>query len=246
MASLLKTLAIAAGAGVAFGICTTAGSRRASRGYQSRPVRNVDVLEIEPLLDRLETIERRLEDEAAKPAAVHAADLATRLSAQDTEIERLRALVDIRAVEIEQRLEAEIDNRHAHALSTIEKTVELKVAERIALIERTLLEQSASIDTLRERARDTDANLKRLITAIETLCERTQPLAAATPPVPVPGPVVVAFEKHLAEAQLKQEEPVPEFRSKIFLEPDAPKRPRFPLARIFGMIALVALTSILR
>ena len=39
---------------------------------------------------------------------------------------------------------------------------------------------------------------------------------------------------------------MPVFKSKIFLEPDAPKKPRFPLARIFGMIALVVLTQILR
>jgi hypothetical protein len=243
MPSILKTLAIAAGAGVAFGICTNAGSRRAPRRPEYRPLTNGDVLDIEPLLDRLETIERRFDSGVATPEVAHVSELTSRLNAQDAEIDRLRALVDIRAIEIEQRLEAEIEARHQYALATIEKTVEVKVSERIAAIERTLLDQSASIDTLRERAQDTDLNLKRLITAIEKLCERTPQQVTAAP---TPGPVVVPFEAHLAEERHKQEEPMPVFKSKIFLEPDAPKKPRFPLARIFGMIALVVLTQILR
>ena len=252
MASILKTFAIAAGAGVAFGLCTTvAGNRRTTRRLSPAPG---DVLDIEPLLDRLETIERRID--SAKPAAP-VSDLTSRIDAQEVEIERLRALVDIRAVEIERRLGAEIEERSRQALASIEQTVEIKVSERIAAIERTLLEQSASIESLRDRALDTDANLKRLITAIERLCERTQPVGVSVPvPAPAsgpgplvasgPGPVVVPFESHLTEARQRQEAaPPPEFRSKIFMEEETPKRPRFPLARLFGMLALVVLTQFL-
>jgi hypothetical protein len=241
MASILKTFAIAAGAGVAFGICTTAvGTNRPARRRE-----HADVVDIEPLLDRLENLERRFE--SSKPA-VPVTELASRIDAQEAEIERLRVLVDARATEIEQRLGAEIEERNKAALDSIEKTVELKVSERIAAIERTLMEQSASIESLRDRAIDTDANLKRLIGAIERLCERTQPIAAPAPPPvpqPVPGPTVVPFESHLAEARAKQEEkPAPaDFRSAIFKEEE--KKSRFPLARIFGMVALVVITQFL-
>jgi hypothetical protein len=216
MASIFKTFAIAAGAGVALGLCTTAvGSRRSARRA------GADVLDIEPLLDRLETIERRFE---SVKTTVPVADLKSRIDAQEAEIERIRTLVDVRAAEIEMRLGTEIENRNKQALQTIEKTVELKVSERIAAIERTLTEQSASIEALRDRALDTDANLKRLITAIERLCENTQAASIAAPaPAAAPGPI-----------------PVP----RIFREEEA-RKSRFPLARLFGMIALVVVTQLL-
>jgi hypothetical protein len=202
-------------------------------------------------------MERRFEAvQATKAVPVDVSQLTSRLEAQEVEIDRLRSLVDVRSTEIEQRLEAEIDRRHAHAMATIEKTVELRVSERIAAIERSLADQSASIDSLRERAEDTDSNLKRLIAAIERLCERTQPIIAEPVPVPapaggpgpnmLPGPHIVPFESHLAEARLKQEDAASEFRAKIFKEPEPePRKQRFPLARIFGMLALVLIPQLL-
>jgi len=266
MASIFKTLAIAASAGVAVGICTTTANRRAVRITEARrpetrtPESRNDVLDIEPLLDRLETLERRFELAAssvsfAEPSGVQVSELTSRIDAQEAEIERLRSLVDVRAADIEQRLRAEMAERQKQALAGIERTVELKISERISAIERTLTEQSASIETLRERAQDTDVNLKRLIAAIERLCERTQPLqAAATAPPPIsipvpapapgPGPNVVPFETHLAEARQKQDERLPDFSQKLFVEPGKETRkPRFPLARLFGMLALVVLTQ---
>jgi hypothetical protein len=239
MASILKTLAFAAGAGVAIGICTVPAGRRA-------PLRTDDVLDIEPVLDRLESIERRYE------LAIQAK------SAQDAEIALLRQMVDTRGAEIQSRLEAEMEERHRQTLAaidaTIEKTVEFRVSERIAAIERSLGEQSVSIEALRERSSATDANLQRLIVAIEKLCERVP--APAPLPTVVPGPVLMPFEAHLRDASQRQEsrsESFPQFRSKIFREdtpePVAvtpePKKVRFPLARIFGMLALVFLTQVL-
>jgi len=268
MASILKTLAIAAGAGVAVGICTTTANRRTVvRHPDARPAQgpqhSKDILDIEPLLDRLEVLERRFATAEPFPAAAHAgvnvSELTSRIDGQEAEIERLRMLVDVRATEIEQRLAAEMRDRQIQALAIIEKTVELKVSERIAAIERTLSDQSSSIDSLRERAQETDVNLKRLISAIERLCERTQPLQAAAaangtttvsipvpPPAPGPGPNVVPFETHMAEARQKQEERLPDFSPKLFVEEGKePRRPRFPLARLFGMLALMVLTQVL-
>jgi uncharacterized coiled-coil protein SlyX len=247
MASILKTLAIAAGAGVAIGLCTTSTGRRTTR--------RDDVIDIEPLLDRLETIERRFETAVtAKPEIENGPSVVTELSrrieAQDAEIVRLREMVDTRAMEIRSRLEAEMEERHRQALATIEKTVEFRVSERIAAIERSLTEQSVSIEALRDRAQDTDANLQRLIVAIERLCERMPA------PLPAAGPVLLPFESHLRDAsrEAAHEETVPQFRSRIFQEPEPEaerdprdqKKSRFPLARIFGMIALVVVTQFLR
>jgi hypothetical protein len=241
MASILKTLAFAAGAGVAIGICTVPAGRRA-------PLRTDDVLDIEPVLDRLESIERRYE------LAIQAK------SAQDAEIALLRQMVDTRGAEIQSRLEAEMEARHRQTLAaidaTIEKTVEFRVSERIAAIERSLGEQSVSIEALRERSTATDANLQRLIVAIEKLCERVPAPAPLPLPAVAPGPVLMPFEAHLRDASQRQEsrsESFPQFRSKIFREdtpePVAvtpePKKVRFPLARIFGMLALVFLTQVL-
>jgi len=236
MASILKTFAIAAGAGVALGICTSAGTRR--RSVRPRTTEH-DVLDLEPLLDRLEAIERRVSTAAAAPpaAVVKVSELNSRIDAQEAEIERLRTLVEVRALEIEQRLGAEMNQRSQQALAEIEKTVELKVSERIAAIERSLQDQAASIESLRDHALETDTNLKRLITAIERLCERTEPLVTVAATVPAAGPVAVP--------RAKQEDEMPAFRSTIFTEEEAPKKTRFPLARIFGMIALVALTQFL-
>jgi hypothetical protein len=229
MASIVKTLAFAAGAGVAIGICTVPGGRRAPRKAEERDA----VLDIEPLLDRLESIERRYE------LAIQAK------SAQDAEIAALRQIVDAQGAEMLATIE-----------KTIEKTVEFRVSERISAIERSLTEQSVSIDALRERSTATDANLQRLIVAIEKLCERVPPPAPAPVPAVAPGPVLMPFEAHLRDANQRQEarsDSFPQFRSKIFREdtpePVAvtpePKKVRFPLARIFGMLTLVLLTQVL-
>lgn len=256
MGSLLKTLAIAAGAGVAFGLCTSAGLRRAPRSEAVRrdPVIG-DPIDISPLLDRLEAIERRFEA-AAEPAPVAVvATLTRRIDAQDAEIGRLREVVNVRTTEIHGRLEAEMEERHKRSLETIEKTVEFRVSERIAALERALGEQSASIEALRARAQETDTNLQRLIVAIERLCERTQVLQAPPPapaPTPAAGPVIVPFSAHLEEFREEEVDPATVFRSNVFRQPEpaaepepAQKKSRSALTRIFGMIAMLVLTHFL-
>jgi hypothetical protein len=67
---------------------------------------------------------------------------------------------------------------------------------------------------------------------------------------------VVPFESHLndarqeqarqEQARQKQESDIPDYRGRILREPEpAPRKSRFPLARIFGMIALVTLTQLI-
>jgi uncharacterized coiled-coil protein SlyX len=233
MGSILKTIVITAGAGVALGICTTASSRRAPRreSIRRKELNADDLIDIEPLLGRLETIERRFEAAAAPKPVVPVTELTRRIDAHDAEIERLRGLVDSRANAIQAHLEAEMDERHQRSFAALEQTVEIRISDRIAALERKLSEQSVSIDELRERAQDTDTNIKRLIVAIEKLVERTP-----IPAVQAGVPVLVPFEAHLNEARVN-EEAAAEFRPRMFQEAEPKKR--FPLARIFGMIALL-------
>ena len=249
----MKSLAIAAGAGVAIGICTSAtGGRRAPARPQvsnkdaagRHEVSSDSLIDIEPLLSRLEAIERRFDAASEPRPAVNVTELTRRIDAQDAELERLRALVDDRANSIHSELEAEMEERQQRSFAALEQKVELAIADRIAAVERKLMEHSDSIEDLRARAQDTDANLKRLILAIEKLVERTQ-LAQAPPPAPppIPSTVVVPFEAHLNEARRKEEE-IARINSRpgIFKE-EEPKKPRFPMARIFGMLALVTMVG---
>jgi hypothetical protein len=256
MASLMKSLAIAAGAGVAIGICT-ATSRRApalprisgNRTSGRHEVSSDSLIDIEPLLNRLEAVERRFEATSGTTPAVNVTQLTRRVDAQDAELERLRALVDNRANAIQSQLETEMEERHQRSFAALEQKVEITIAERIAAVERKLREHSESIDDLRARAQDTDANLKRLILAIEKLVERAQivpqlPIQAAAP---APSTVVVPFEAHLNEARRKEEE-IARINSRpgIFREKEEePKKNRFPMTRIFGMFALVAMVGAL-
>jgi hypothetical protein len=233
MPSLIRSLAFAAGAGIAIGICTTANrtankSRRATRREPVRPleVSSDQFIDIEPLLSRLETMERRFEAVSvpAPEPAVDTVELTRRLDAQDVELERLRGLVDARARAIHAQLEAEIEERHLRSIAALEHTVEVTISDRIAALERNLMNHATSIEELRDGAVDTEANLKRLIVAIEKLVERSQPAPQAA------APVLVPFEANLHEVRRQDE------------APEEPKKSRFPMARIFGMIALTVAT----
>jgi chromosome segregation ATPase len=251
MASLMKSLALAAGAGVAIGICTTASSRRAlgrdhvTRNGSSRrnEVSSDSLIDIEPLLSRLEEMERRFEAVASVKPVVNVIELTQRMDAQDAEIERLRGLVDVQANAIQTELEAEMDERHRRSYAALEQTLETAISDRIAAVERKLTDHSTSIEELRDRAQDTDANLKRLIVAIEKLVERgqaiPQPVAHATPSTG--AEVLSPFEAHLNEARRKEEAAKTD-ASRLYKE-EEPKKPRFPMARIFGMIALVVMAG---
>jgi hypothetical protein len=250
----MKSLAIAASAGVAIGICATTTSRRAparrqvtGNGTSGRhEVSSDSLIDIEPLLSRLEAMERRFEAASGPLPMVNVTELTRRIDAQDAELQRLRALVDDRGSTIQSQLEAEMEEQHRRSFAALEQKVEIAIADRIAAVERRLMEHSESINDLRARAQDTDANLKRLILAIEKLVDRTQTIPqapASVAPSPPPLPVVGPFEAQLNEARRKDEEIVKiNSRTGIFKE-EEPRKPRFPMARIFGMLALVAMVG---
>lgn len=236
MAKLFKSVMFAAGAGIAVGLCATASTRRTARRAPAIPAD--DVVRLEPLFDRLDKIETSLESAEAHRERVEQpvrAALARRVEEAESELQSLRgriadterrATAAIEAVgarlghvgnEIPALVESKVSETLTELEARIEAQVEAKVSERIGAIEKTLSEQSGSIIALRDRAVETDANLQRLIAAIEKLCERTAPPSQ---------PAVLPFEAHLAEASQREAEP---------------KKSRFSMTRIFALVAAVAL-----
>jgi chromosome segregation ATPase len=256
MSSLLRNVAIAAGAGIVVGLCATTTARRVSQKEPEVPATE-DFLRIEPLLDRLERIETRLETAevhrgATSQAHPLAAELTHRIEEQETELQALRSRLEeterraaaaIEAVESRMRhmrqelpslVESSVATQLGEFESRIESQVELKVAERIGALERTLADQSASIGALRDRAVDTDANLQRLIAAVERLCEKA-PQSSAT---------VLPFEAQLREAA--EREPAVEPRVRVIKENEPEARRRFPLARTFAFLLAILLPRLHR
>ena len=236
MAKLLRSVIFAAGAGIAVGLCTAASSRRAHK--RPAAIAPDDIVRLEPLFDRLEKIETTLETAEARRERVEQpirSALVRRVEDAEGELHSLgvrlretehRAAAAMEAVEVRlghvgseipALIESKIGERLAELEARIEAQVEARVTERIVAIENTLSEQSVSIVALRDRAVETDANLQRLIAAIEKLCEKT----ASTP-----QPAVLPFEAHLAEASQRQPEP---------------RKSRFSMTRIFALVAAIVL-----
>jgi len=236
MAKLLKSVMFAAGAGIAVGLCATASSRRSAR--HTAAIASDDIVRLEPLFDRIEKIEISLEAAEAQRERVEQpvrAALSRRIEGAEGELQSMRArlretegraaaaieAIEARVGHIGNGIPALVESKISESLTElearIEAQVEARVSARIGAIEETLSEQSVSIGALRDRAVETDANLQRLIAAIEKLCERT-----ASPS----QPAVLPFEAHLAEASQREPEP---------------KKSRFSVTRIFAMVAAIAL-----
>jgi uncharacterized coiled-coil protein SlyX len=135
------------------------------------------------------------------------------------------------------RLGAEIQESVEATLASFEQTLDNKVSLRIAILEKTLVDQSGIITALSQRAIESDMNLQRLISAVEKLCERTDPRAPA--PATQQGDSSlsdVPFDKHLSDAIKRPPQSAPPtapsgFRPSIVKE-DEELRPRHRMARL--------------
>jgi uncharacterized coiled-coil protein SlyX len=268
---ILKGLAVAAGTGLAMGF-SSGRSRAPSRSdlnYPSAPSEpaNDDLLDIEPLLDRIERLEARLESGGASQSyALALADLERRIDENSREVALLReeisaaerrmaestaavraeipAIVEqqvsVRIEALENRFSEEIAQSQKQALEIFERSIDEKISSRIGAIEKTLAGQSESIEVLKEHTAETDRNLQRLVVAIEKLCERAQLI-----------PVEPSFEAHMDDAM--QREPVtpvlrteePEYEPPAFTEGTA-KRSRLSIFSVFVAGLGIALARLFR
>jgi hypothetical protein len=188
---------------------------------------------IMPLLERLDRIESRISAVEDSDSSV-TAELGLRIERQAKMIEALKVqlngtrqslestletTIGPRIDELRARLRAEVLESVNSALTTFERMIDAKVSLRVSTIEKALIEQSSSIRDLSRRTVASEANMQRLISAVERLCAQkdSQPLASpAQPP-----------ERQLA--------PLPTdsgFRPRIVREEDNKLRHRRPLSRM--------------
>ncbi len=147
----------------------------------------------------------------------------------------VEAAIRSRVAEMRRGLAAEIQASVDATLESFERTVDSKISARVAALEKGLVDQSGIITALSERALESDANLQRLISAVERLCERTegrQPAAASPAAPPAPSPREdVPFEKHLSDAARRTPPAAPStgFRQ-TFVTEDDERKPRHRLS----------------
>ena len=189
-----------------------------------------DILNLKPILQRFDEIDSRLTAVEAMQGRLAQMALApvqdTRaIDQQLAELKRhipamLDAMFAQHVTELRDRIEAETKQVVEGALESFESALEKKFGARIATIEKALIDQSSIITTLSERAIESDANLQRLVSAVEKLCERTEFGGQ-------PRPASNGFEGQLAEATTRQSEPLrqagadPGFRPRILKEDEA-------------------------
>ena len=174
MEKILKSVAMAAGAGLALGVNAVSGPKPPRASPR-------DILDLEPLLDRIETLERRLE----------------RLPAT-TEIES-------RLDDLESRFASELKRAGRETLdactATIDAAVARQISERLEPLQQALADHGEALDALRDRVERTDLNLQQLIAVIERLVERDFQAA--------PGHAAAngSFQDHLDEALSTESKP---------------------------------------
>jgi hypothetical protein len=203
-------VAIAVGTGVGVGIATFFGGRR----MQSRPRAN-----LEPLMERLNSIEARIQVAVCAPPSEppialevqvreiellrNSAAETERLAATEIRLseerfeeltasvpDQINALVAPRVENLRLRLRAEMEESIANRLQTFEQSLDERISARVAAVEQSLVDQSESLNDLRYRAGQTDMNLQKLVEAVERLCERDKAATVHEPaPAWIPEPV---------------------------------------------------------
>ncbi len=203
-------------------------------GGSSSGVQADDVLYLDPLFDRLEAIERRLDVAAQNPPPVVTVPEPD-LSPVYLQLQALRQeLPDLVSATVRAQLktaEARLPQPHPQpeALdAVIRESVSVAVAGRFETLEHALKDHAASITTLHERVNQTDSNLQRLVAVISRLIEGPGMQPVATAPDTTRAHAAASFEAHLSDALKTQAinnpaDPAPD---------PPPRRPRSPLSRI--------------
>ena len=134
----------------------------------------------------------------------------------------LDATIGPRIDELRSRLRAEVLESVNSALATFERMIDAKVSLRVSTIEKALIEQSSSIRDLSQRTLSSEANLQRLIAAVERLCAQKNSPLPASPEQP--------FDRQPQVAAMPAAESG--FRPRIVPEEDNKLRHRRPLSRL--------------
>ena len=205
-------------------------------GGSSSGVQADEVLYLDPLFDRLEAIERRLDLAAQNPPpVVTVPEPEPDLSPVYLQLKALRQeLPDLVSATVRAQLataEARLPQPHPQpeALdAVIRESVAIAVAGRFEMLEHALKDHAASITALHERVNQNDSNLQRLVAVISRLIEGPGIQPVATVPDTTRAHAAASFEAHLSDALKTQAmnnpaDPAPD---------NTPRRPRSPLSRI--------------
>lgn len=183
---ILKSLALAAGAGAALGFSAGLGRHKNSVLKEEVSPVSVQPTDVELRIERHSTEIARLRvevDESGRRASTELARFERRLTSSRAELPAaIEAVVTPRVDELRTRLHADMREATASGLARIDQAIDEKVSSRIAALETTLADQSSAIGVLNRRAIETDSNLQKLISSVERLCDR-----AGARPAPEPA-----------------------------------------------------------
>lgn len=211
-----------------------------------------------PIADRLDRIEARIgaiEERSQGPGEIealhaqvteHRKKVAAQVAAVEKRFEMLareipavlESIVGPQVEALRVHLRTEIQQSVGVALAKFERAINSKLAERIAIVENAVREQSVTVNALSRRAVESDANLQRLVAAVERLCTggTFDPSALRDPSFVQPGLKGQANPagKPKAAAPAQAIEFESGFRHRIVTEeePGSPKRHRRPMARL--------------
>jgi uncharacterized coiled-coil protein SlyX len=251
---ILKGLTAAAGLGLVIGLGS--GTRRAEENRMGKELPD-DVPEsgsLEARLDRIEArlgaMEARADGEEIETLHTLVSEHRRKVSAQLAVIEKrfdtlarevpvvLESIVGPRVENLREHLRAEIQQSVTAALTKFERSMNNKVSERIGSVEKAVRDQLVTVSALSRRAVEADANVQRLVAAVERL------YAGGT----LNGPVlrepsfldIPPNGQAKQSARRKSDVPAPpiEFQSGFQHqiideeEPEPPKRHRRPMARL--------------
>jgi predicted RecB family endonuclease len=186
---IVKGLTVAAGMGLAIGIGS--GNRRTEENRMGTKLPD-DGPEAGPIAARLDRIEARISaieerspisagsdiDALHAQVTEHRKKVAAQVAAVEKRFETLareipavlESIVVPRIDDLRRVLRTEIQQSVGATLAKFERTVNNKLAERIATVEKAVREQSVTVNALSGRAVESDANVQRLVAAVERLC----------------------------------------------------------------------------
>jgi uncharacterized coiled-coil protein SlyX len=258
---IFKGLTVAAGLGLAIGIGS--GSRRAEENRMGTQLPD-DGPEAGPIVERLDRIEARISAIEARPrissaesepgeidelhaqVTEHRKKVAVQVAAIEKRFELLakeipavlESIVGPRVDDLRRNLRAEVQQSVGATLAKFERTISTKLVDRVAAVEKSVREQSVTVNALSRRAVESDANVQRLVAAVERLCtggtfdpaalrepsfadmvlkDQANPVKKRKPATPVQP---IEFESKFQHQIISEE------------EPDPPKHHRRPMARL--------------
>ena len=112
----------------------------------------------------------------------------------------VESIISPRSDDFQLRLRSETQQSVRTALTTFERTLEDKVSDRIAVIEKAMIDQSAVVASLSQRAIELELILQRLISGVERLCERTSATLDASTAAKEPSFIDSPFQVRSNEA----------------------------------------------